>query len=78
MNLCLDYVVSKTASTKYDAVLEVVAGTCVCGRAIAPYARSVVCLDMMPVMLSIGKAEAQKVKLDNMVFLLGDAEELPF
>ena len=59
-------------------IFDVAAGTCACGRAIAPYAKSVVCLDMMSVMLSIGKAEAQKVKLDNMVFLLGDAAELPF
>ena len=71
-------VVQKTAPTKTDAVLEVAAGTCACGRTIAPYAGNVVCLDMTPAMLSVGKSEAGKKHLDNMTFVLGDAAELPF
>ena len=71
-------VVQKTAPTKTDAVLEVAAGTCACGRTIAPYTGSVVCLDMTPAMLSVGKSEAGKNHLDNMTFVLGDAAELPF
>ena len=74
----LDYVVQKIAPSKSDAVLEVAAGTCACGRAIAPYAGNIVCLDMTPAMLSVGKAEAEKNHLDNMTFVLGDAAELPF
>ena len=74
----LDYVVQKIAPSKTDAVLEVAAGTCACGRAIAPYAGNVVCLDMTPAMLSVGKSEAAKNHLDNMTFVLGDAAELPF
>ena len=71
-------VVQKIAPTKTDAVLEVAAGTCACGRTIAPYTGSVVCLDMTPAMLSVGKSEAGKNHLDNMTFVLGDAAELPF
>ena len=41
-------VVQKIAQSKTDAVLEVAAGTCACGRTIAPYAGNVVCLDMTP------------------------------
>ena len=71
-------VVQKIVPSKTDAVLEVAAGTCACGRTIAPYARNVVCLDMTPAMLSVGKAEAAKNHLDNITFVLGDAAELPF
>lgn len=71
-------VVQKIVPSKTDAVLEVAAGTCACGRAIAPYAGNVVCLDMTPAMLSVGKSEAAKNHLDNMTFVLGDAAELPF
>ena len=74
----LDYVVQKIAPSKTDAVLEVAAGTCACGRTIAPYAGNVVCLDMTHAMLSVGKSEAGKNHLDNMTFVLGDAAELPF
>lgn len=74
----LDYVVERVAAKPDDAVLEVAAGTCACGRAIAPHAGSVICLDMTPAMLSIGKAEAEKAGLNNMTFVLGDAAELPF
>ena len=66
-------VVQKIVPSKTDAVLEVAAGTCACGRTIAPYARNVVCLDMTPAMLSVGKAEAAKNHLDNITFVLGDA-----
>lgn len=61
-----------------DAILEVVAGTCACGRALAPLAGNAVCLDITPAMLSVGKAEAEKANLSNMTFILGDAMELPF
>ena len=58
---------------KADAVLEAAAGTYTCGRAIASHAGSIVCSDMTWIMLVIGKAEAEKVSLANMTFMLGDA-----
>lgn len=74
----LNYVVQKIAPNQSDAVLEVAAGTCACGRALAASAGHVTCLDMTPAMLSVGKAEAEKSQLDNMTFVLGDAVALPF
>lgn len=65
----LDYAVSKIAPAKTDNVLEVAAGTCACGRAIAPYAGSVTCLDMTPAMLSVGRTEAEKERLCNIEFV---------
>lgn len=46
-----------------DAVLEVAAGICACGRALAPLAGNVVCLDMTLAILSVGKAEVEKANL---------------
>ena len=74
----LDYAVRKISPTESDEVLEVAAGTCVCGRAIAPFVEHVTCLDMTPAMLAVGQAEAEKAHLNNMTFLQGDAAELPF
>lgn len=35
----MDYTIRKIAPTKADSILEVAAGTCICGRSIAPYAK---------------------------------------
>ena len=74
----LDRLVSSIAPLTNASVLEVAAGTCACRRAIASYAQNVVCLDMTPAMLSVGKAEAEKAGLHNMTFVLGDAAGMPF
>ena len=64
--------------SKADSILEVASGTCLCGRSLAPYVKTAVCLDATPAMLVKGKAEAEKRSLDNMVFIKGLAEDLPF
>ena len=74
----LDHTIDKMKLTPNDLVLEAAAGTCVCGRSIAPHAKIVTCLDMTPAMLEVGKAEAEKNGLSNMIFTLGDVAELPF
>ena len=74
----LDYTVRMTAPQKTDYVLEAAAGTCVCGRSIAPYAAHVTCLDATPAMLEVGKAECEKADINNISFIKGYAEELPF
>ena len=74
----LAYTVSEAAVSKTDRILEVAAGTCACGRAMAPYAASVTCLDVTPAMLESGKMEADKKQLYNMVFVKGEAGSLPF
>lgn len=74
----LEYTVRAMALSPSSKVLEVAAGTCVCGRAVAPLVRSVICLDATPAMLAVGAAEAKKSGLSNIQFLEGVAEELPF
>ena len=74
----LDHTLSLIAPAKDDMILDVAAGTCVCGRSYAAHVSSVVCLDATPSMLQIGKQEAEKAHLNNMVFVKGYAEELPF
>lgn len=74
----LHYTLSSAAPEQRDVVLEVAAGTCACGRSFSPLVQMVVCLDATPGMLRIGKQKAEKSHLDNMVFVKGYAEELPF
>jgi len=74
----LDYTVARIAPAADEAVLEVAAGTCACGRAIAPFARTVTCLDITPAMLEVGRREAQARRLNNMIFVVGNAGALPF
>ena len=61
-----------------DTVLETAAGTCICGRSLAPLVHSVVCLDATPAMLQIGKKAAEENNLKNMTFIKGFSEDLPF
>ena len=74
----LAYTVSEATISKTDRILEVAAGTCACGRAMAPYAASVTCLDVTPAMLESGKMEADKMHIYNRVFVKGGAGSLPF
>ncbi len=73
----LEHTVSCFEPKKTDSVLEVAAGTCACGRALAPFVQTVLCLDMTAAMLQVGKAAAEKQGLHNMAFVQGDAEKLP-
>lgn len=74
----LKYMVSCIAPDKSDNVLEVAAGTCVCGRALAPFVENVTCLDMTDAMLKVGKEKSEEQKLQNLSFVQGNAETLPF
>ena len=74
----LDYTIQATGFGASDRVLEVAAGTCACGRSIAPHVSQVVCLDLTPQMLAVGEREAAKQGLSNMRFVVGDAESIPF
>ncbi len=74
----LKYAISKISPKKTDNVLEFASGTCVCGRAVAPFVSSVTCLDLTPAMLAVGKAKAERENIDNIRFIVGDAAELPF
>ncbi|MDD4773865.1 MAG: class I SAM-dependent methyltransferase, partial [Eubacteriales bacterium] len=61
-----------------DNVLEVAAGTCATGRAIAPYVNSVTCVDITSAMLEAGKRECEKSGISNIDFVEGPAEDLAF
>lgn len=74
----LDFTVESMELNKNDNVLETAAGTCACGRSIAPFVNWVTCLDATKAMLDVGKREAQKSNLNNMTFIEGFVEDLPF
>ncbi len=74
----LDYTVRCMNLSPRDCVLEAASGTCACGRAIAPFVQSVVCLDATPAMLAVGKEEAGKSRIANMQFVQGLVEEIPY
>lgn len=74
----LDYTVNAIGLNDTDDVLEVAAGTCACGRAIAPHVQKVTCLDATCAMLEKGKAAAQKEGIGNISFQEGFVETLPF
>lgn len=74
----LNYTVSCVAPDKQDIILEVAAGTCACGRSFAPFAHTVICLDATLPMLTVGKEKAESSRMNNMIFVKGYAEELPF
>lgn len=73
-----DYMITKTCPSKTDNILEVAAGTCICGRAFAPHVGHVTCLDTTPAMLEVGKKECEKANIRNITLVTGNAEELPF
>ncbi|MCL5123492.1 MAG: methyltransferase domain-containing protein [Deltaproteobacteria bacterium] len=74
----LDYTVQCMQLGPGDCVLEAAAGTCACGRSVAPFVQSVVCLDATPAMLEVGKEKAAKSGITNMQFIKGHVEEIPF
>ena len=74
----LDYTLACIAAQAGEDVLEVAAGTCACGRALAPYARSVTCLDATPAMLEVGREACAREGIGNLRPVIGYAEELPF
>lgn len=74
----LDYTVKLMELNKRDKVLEVAAGTCACGRSIAPLVKEVICLDATDAMLNVGREEAAKSGIGNMQFVNGLAEQIPY
>jgi SAM-dependent methyltransferase len=59
-------------------MLDLAAGTGLGSRALAPKVRAVVALDATTAMLHVGRAEAEREGLSNIVFQRGDAAALPF
>lgn len=61
-----------------DRVLDVAAGSGLLSRAIAPRAREVVAVDITPAMLDNARQAAAREGIDNIRFVEGTAESLPF
>lgn len=74
----VDYAIKKSEPKKSDKLLEVAAGTCILGRAFSKYVAQVTCLDVTTAMLEIGKKESEKENINNIIFVKGFAEKLPF
>ena len=73
-----DYLVKRIEAKGTEHALEVAAGTCICGRALAPFVKDITCLDLTEEMLAQGKKLAAESQIKNISFQKGNAEELPY
>jgi predicted TPR repeat methyltransferase len=46
-----DYLIRSIQAKGNEHALEVAAGTCICGRAVAPYVKDITCLDLTEAMI---------------------------
>ena len=73
-----DYLIRRIGADGKEHALEVAAGTCICGRALAPFVKDITCLDLTEEMLAQGKKLAEENGIDNISFQIGNAENLPY
>lgn len=73
-----DYLIERVGAKGSEHALEVAAGTCICGRALAPHVNDIVCLDLTEAMLEQGKKLAGKEHIQNISFVVGNAMNLPY
>lgn len=73
-----DYLVKRIGAKGNEHALEVAAGTCICGRALAPFVKDITCLDLTEEMLAQGKKLAEESQIKNIYFRSGNAEKLPY
>ena len=64
--------------TGKERALEVAAGTCAFGRAIAPHIAHITESDATEAMLKIGREQGEKAGIANAEYVLAEAEHLPF
>ena len=64
--------------TGKERALEVAAGTCAFGRAIAPHVAHITESDATEAMLKIGREHGEKSGVANAEYVLAEAEHLPF
>lgn len=74
----LAWLVEQAALRGEERVLDVATGGGHTAFALAPRAREVVALDFTPAMLAAARAEAGARGLNNISYVEGDAQELPF
>lgn len=73
-----DYLMKRIGEKGTEHALEVAAGTCICGRVLAPFVKDITCLDLTEEMLAQGKRLAGENQINNIYFQTGNAEELPY
>lgn len=73
-----DYLIRRIEAKGTEHALEAAAGTCICGRALAPFVKDITCLDLTEEMLAQGKKLAEESQIKNISFQTGNAEELPY
>lgn len=73
-----DYLLKCINTNGNEHALEVAAGTCICGRTLAPHVKDITCLDLTEAMLEQGKKLAQQDGIQNISFITGNAVNLPF
>ena len=73
-----DYLIQRIGAKGNEHALEVAAGTCICGRALAPFVKDIICLDLTKEMLAEGKKLAKESHIKNISFQIGNAEKLPY
>lgn len=73
-----DYLIERVGAKGNERALEVAAGTCICGRALAPHVRDIVCLDLTEAMLEQGKKLADEEHIKNISFVAGNAMNLSY
>jgi len=71
-------IVERIAPLPSDRVLDVAAGSGLVARAFAPRVKEVVAVDLTPAMLERGRESARREGLENIRFVEGAAESLPF
>lgn len=74
----IDYLMKRIGAKGTEHALEVAAGTCICGRALAPFVKDISCLDLTEEMLAQGKKLARESQIKNICFQTGNAEKLPY
>ena len=73
-----DYLIKRIGAKGTEHALEVAAGTCICGRALAPFVKDITCLDLTEEMLAQRKRLVGENQINNIYFQTGNAEELPY
>lgn len=74
----LDWICRHIPVGASDAVLDVAGGTGALGRRLAEQAAFALVVDLTPEMLAAGAGATRKAGSENVVFVEGDAAELPF
>ena len=72
-----DYLIRSIQAKGNEHALEVAAGTCICGRAVAPYVKDITCLDLTEAMLEQEKTGKAR-RYSEHIICIGECGMLTF